>query len=87
MAGNITNDNHASNGVKLGRCQYRRSASPERGILMPSQDDIARTQIIEALDALSPTELEDFFSQVLRLELRKPLQDHPLLVLLSMSQE
>ena len=50
-------------------------------------DEQKRKWVIENLQQLSPEELEDFFSQVLRLELRKPLKDHPLLALLSMSQE
>lgn len=87
MGENITNDSDRENVVTFNRCQYRRSAFPEGRILMPSQDDIARTQIIEAMDTLSPAELEEFFSQVLQLELRKPLIGHPLLVQLSMSQE
>lgn len=74
-------------GVELSRRQHRKSAFPEGSYIMPSQDDMARKQIIEAMDALNSAEIWDFFSQVLQLELRKPLQDHLRLIQLSTSQE
>lgn len=50
-------------------------------------DEWKRKWVIENLQQLSPEELEEFFSQVLRLELRKPLRDHLHQFRLSMSQE
>ena len=53
MGENITNDSDRENVVTLGRCQFRRSAYPERGILMPSQDDDGQ-QILNILRELTP---------------------------------
>lgn len=42
MGENITNDSHRENVVVLDRCQYRRSASPERGTSAMTREEALR---------------------------------------------
>ena len=62
MEENISSDNSKRSAVKYGCAQNREAGSPERGILMPSEGDLARA--IEKISRLSNAQFEWFIHQM-----------------------
>lgn len=62
MEENISSDNSKHSAVKSTRAQNREVGYPERGILMPSEGDLARA--IEKISRLSNAQFEWFIHQM-----------------------
>lgn len=62
MGENISSDNNRCTEVKYGCAQNREVGSPGRGILMPSEGDLARA--IEKISRLSNAQFEWFIHQM-----------------------
>ena len=62
MEEKVSSDNSRCSAVKYGCAQNREVGSPERGILMPSEGDLARA--IEKISRLSNAQFEWFIHQM-----------------------